>query len=121
MTYCCSNECERRWKCVRWTASIQVDKSAPVKDFYNYGSGFVSDRGFCEVVYSCGPEGNYAMFEPLEKAPSFKICPLKFLKKDTLTEDFKCVEGSCAWWCSSNNNCAVTSIALNGKYKIEIE
>ena len=39
-----------------------------------------------------------------------KICPLKFLRKDTLYEDYCCEEDKCAWWCSWSNSCSMVAI-----------
>ena len=66
MTYCCSNECERRTGCAKWSGNAPVGYIVFVENFYSFGSGFAFDKGFCEITYSCGPGGNYAMFEPLE-------------------------------------------------------
>lgn len=39
-----------------------------------------------------------------------RVCPLKFLKKDTLSEKFECVEENCAWWCEWAKCCAMIAI-----------
>lgn len=39
-----------------------------------------------------------------------RVCPLKFLKKDTLSEKFECVEENCAWWCKWAKCCAMVAI-----------
>ena len=112
MTYCCSDKCERRTMCAKWEGNAPDGDIIFAENFYSFGRDTISNKGIIETYWR-GPLGNYAMFEPIKVPESSKICPLKFLKKDTLSEDFKCVEGGCAWWCSSSKNCAVTSIALN--------
>lgn len=54
----------------------------------------------------CGPLGNYAMFKPIHS----KVCPLKFMNKNILDENFNCEQDGCAWWCSWSNSCAMVSI-----------
>ena len=39
-----------------------------------------------------------------------KICPLKFLKKESIMEAFECEEERCAWWCEWSKSCAMTTI-----------
>lgn len=39
-----------------------------------------------------------------------RVCPLKFLKKDTLSEKFEFVEKNCAWWCEWAKYCAMVAI-----------
>lgn len=39
-----------------------------------------------------------------------KICPMKFLKKETFMESFECEQERCAWWCEWVNTCAITAI-----------
>lgn len=42
------------------------------------------------------------------------ICPLKFLKKSTLMERFKCEKDKCAWWCEWAKCCAIFA-GVNGR------
>lgn len=39
-------------------------------------------------------------------------CPLKFLKKETMSEDFECEQDKCAWWCSWAKCCAIAAIPV---------
>lgn len=39
-----------------------------------------------------------------------RVCPLKFLKKVTLSENFECVKENCAWWCKWAKCCAMVTI-----------
>lgn len=39
-----------------------------------------------------------------------RVCPLKFLKKVTLLENFECVKENCAWWCEWAKCCAMVAI-----------
>ena len=39
-----------------------------------------------------------------------KVCPMKFLKKETFSENFKCEEEKCAWWCEWTKSCAMVAI-----------
>lgn len=62
-TICCSDKCERRFKCAK--ADINNEGIAACENFYSFGSGIMTENG-CEIDHWCGELGNYKMFEPIK-------------------------------------------------------
>ena len=63
-TLCCSNTCEKRFKCGR--CDINNIGTHLVEDWSRFGSTTYADNG-CEIEHWCGKLGNYKMFEPINK------------------------------------------------------
>lgn len=63
-TLCCSRTCEKRFECAK--ADINNEGIHYVEDYSSFGTGTYTDNG-CEIKHWCGKQGNYKMFEPIEK------------------------------------------------------
>lgn len=65
---CCSGSCEKCTKCGRYIHNLSTkyrEGVHTVEALASFGHGFIS-TGKCESHYMCGPNGNYAMYEPIE-------------------------------------------------------
>ena len=66
---CCSTSCERSNKCGKniYNLSTKYTKALHSVEYLDtFGSGSCSSDG-CMSTYMCGVNGDYAMYEPIEK------------------------------------------------------
>ena len=65
---CCSNYCEKNCKCGRYIYNLSIKyrkEIQTVESLDSFGWGSISKDG-CEFYTYCGPNGNYAMYEPIK-------------------------------------------------------
>lgn len=65
---CCSGSCEKCTKCGRYIYNLSTkyrEGAHTVEALASFGWGSISTDK-CESHYMCGPNGNYAMYEPIE-------------------------------------------------------
>ena len=65
---CCSGNCEKNCKCGRYIYNLSMKyrkEIQTVESLDSFGWGRLSKDG-CESYTDCGPNGNYAMYEPIE-------------------------------------------------------
>ena len=66
---CCSSQCEKCNKCGRYIYNLSTKyrqgTTHTVESLDSFGWGSISKDG-CETYTYCGPNGNYAMYEPIE-------------------------------------------------------
>ena len=63
-TLCCSDSCKERFKCKR--SYINNSGTHYVEDYSSFGTATYTDNG-CEVEHWCGEQGDYKMFEPINR------------------------------------------------------
>lgn len=62
---CCSMQCERKDTCALYHGNILNQAVVVVENYYNYGCGSINvDKS--EVLWWCGPHGDWGMYQPLE-------------------------------------------------------
>lgn len=64
---CCSNTCEKCNHCGKYIYNLSAKyrkEMQTVESLATYGWGSISTDK-CEVHYECGPNGNYALHEPV--------------------------------------------------------
>ena len=104
-TLCCSVTCEKRFECGR--ADINNIGTYCVEDYSRFGTGTFTDNG-CEIEHWCGEEGNYKMFEPIEKKMDI-----------TLTKED--IEPDSYWVSIRRFKNLVNKLPDDGKIMIEVE
>lgn len=65
---CCSWSCEKCSKCGKYLCNLSSKyrkEYQTVESLATYGWGSFS-KDDCKSYYICGPNGNYAMYEPIE-------------------------------------------------------
>lgn len=63
---CCSMQCERKDTCALYDSNISNCAILVVEDYYNYGIGSIS-ADEAEVLWWCGPHGDWGMYRSLEE------------------------------------------------------
>ena len=64
---CCSNDCNKCSKCGKYICNLSLkyrNGYHTVEHLASFGGGSISKNG-CEIYYVCGPNGDYAMYEPI--------------------------------------------------------
>lgn len=104
-TCCCSSHCKKYFDCQ--LADINNEDMNIVEDFHEWGSGTFTDEG-CVIEHYCGEQGNYKMFEPIEKKMDM-----------TLTKDD--IETDSYWLSIRRFKNLVNKLPDDGAIRIEVE